>query len=441
MVTRRTSRAAAPPAAAPPEGSEWRDVVPMANGSMQHPPPALSGALVDDPEDDEPEEETGLERILTLVRGSADDRAKVKLYRVRDGIEAWCADLSTSEFEAGGYQTIRRRWGSGDYVLMVYGVHPRTGRSARLARERFTIESEQESQAPASTATDAMLRALLDGQQALIAALANRPAVDPMESMRGTLALAAQMREAFGMNANPAPAPAAGGALMEALGLLKSLKEVAGDLLPEREPPKSDLAEMIGMAAPIMDMVKSALAARQNPAPALPAPVAPLTLPGSIAAAPAPDLQPLQAFAEAIARLPENERERHMQELLDALQHLLSLAVAGRPPQEGADFMADKLPDEVLDLLEVPNWFEALSTFQPQVKPHEAWIRDAVELMFEDDAADDAQPAGGHAPATGVVPRNGPVVDAPASVDMVPHASADLHTPRARGKVTPADGS
>jgi hypothetical protein len=75
------------------------------------------------------------------------------------------------------------------------------------------------------------------------------------------------------------------------------------------------------------------------------------------------------------------------------LKTLTDMAVALTPDDKAADFVYDKLPDDLIEIMLLDNWFELLSGFAPAVKPHEDWlrqVRDKAMAMFE--IEDEAEP-------------------------------------------------
>ena len=77
------------------------------------------------------------------------------------------------------------------------------------------------------------------------------------------------------------------------------------------------------------------------------------------------------------------------------LKTLTDMAVALTPVDKAADFVYDKLPDDLIEIMLLDNWFELLSGFAPAVKPHEAWlrqVRDAAMAMFEIEDEDESAP-------------------------------------------------
>jgi hypothetical protein len=108
------------------------------------------------------------------------------------------------------------------------------------------------------------------------------------------------------------------------------------------------------------------------PAPAVqPDPMIDQSLAGAPVAAPAPDSQPLDAQTVTVLKLNAY------------LASIVKMAEENRDPQEAADFIIEHLPDEMLELLELPNWFELLSAYAPAVAPHRDWLFKVHPLMFD----------------------------------------------------------
>jgi hypothetical protein len=115
-----------------------------------------------------------------------------------------------------------------------------------------------------------------------------------------------------------------------------------------------------------------------------------------------PGLMPVelpQSFAQAQAPAQHNEGDDvklfAMIKLKSYLKSLITIATQGNAPQVGAQFVYDKLPDELVELLFLDNWFELLSAVAPEVVPHQAWLtgaRDGAMALFDAaDAAEDEQ--------------------------------------------------
>ena len=68
------------------------------------------------------------------------------------------------------------------------------------------------------------------------------------------------------------------------------------------------------------------------------------------------------------------------------LKTLTDMAQAARSVEEGAQFVYDKLPDDLIEIMALDNWFELLSGVAGEVKPHETWfkaVRDKAMTMFD----------------------------------------------------------
>lgn len=68
------------------------------------------------------------------------------------------------------------------------------------------------------------------------------------------------------------------------------------------------------------------------------------------------------------------------------LKTLTDMAVALTPVDKAADFVYDKLPDDLVEIMLLDNWFDLLAGFAPGVKPHEEWlrqVRDKAIAMFD----------------------------------------------------------
>ena len=336
------------------------------------------------PADDEPEE-TATDRVaamLDLVDG--DDRAILKLSReLPNGKREWCADYKVADFEAGGMELIRREWGPGTYWCMLYGSQPGTKRFVIRTRMQITIakrlnEDTPPTQAPTEVAR--VLSAMQEQNRMILDALTQRsaaPAVDPTQQLVTMMSLMKSAREAFGLD--HAPAPAQKSSIAEMLEGIRMLREAKEEL--DGNGGKRD-DDPMSMLPGIIDLVKGA---QQNQASQT---VMPVALPASVATAPIVE-QPLPT-PEAEPAQPEGESNVMGLILLKGyLMSLLTMAKANMPTDQAAQFVADKLPEDLIDLIELPNWFEVLVNVAPEVAPHQAWLTEvrekAMPLLFEPD--------------------------------------------------------
>ena len=69
------------------------------------------------------------------------------------------------------------------------------------------------------------------------------------------------------------------------------------------------------------------------------------------------------------------------------LKTLIDLAVKKTPITTAAEFVYEKIPDELIEIMALDNWFDLLSFVAPDVKDHKEWlqqVRDKALAMFEE---------------------------------------------------------
>ena len=94
---------------------------------------------------------------------------------------------------------------------------------------------------------------------------------------------------------------------------------------------------------------------------------------------------------------PQTEDEvnhlKYIFKLRSYLSALVDFAVKLAPAETTAQFVVDKLPDELIEIMELPNWFEQLAAVAPEVKNHEDYLRKVRDLAlsmidYEDEPED-----------------------------------------------------
>lgn len=351
------------PMSNPREGDDaidWRTQVDQTEGR------ALTAAEEQEAQEGE-EVRNVTDRLRAVASKMGADRVRVKVYRrTRAGALEWCQDYSPEEFVAGELDMVREQWGSGDYQIRAIG--PR----GVLMRENLTIAKPLDAAPnPRQSGSPELAQAielLARGQERIIEALAMRP--DPAAQMQQTLALMVSMREAMGLNVPP-PAPVAAAnptaMLSEIIGAVRQLREVAAEVTE----PKADPSDPAAMLPAIFDMVKAAQSQ------SVPQTLPPVQIPASfeqVGAGPA-DVQVPQA-------MPESQPDQNMNTiqalvLRGLLRKLLSIAQAGKSPEEGGDWIAEKLPDEMLGYLDLDNCVEILISVAPEAAQHRDWLEAA----------------------------------------------------------------
>lgn len=380
-------------------------------------------------EDEESFEEAPTERISRVLETlGGDARASVRVYKrdPKTRAFAWCRNYTPLEFEEqGDLEGLRQTWGPGDYTIRIHATHPETNKYVVRSAVQLTIAPDPQATAAPVLQQQSEMTAVLQAMQetnrqmfAQIAqALGERP--DPMAQLKSTIELVALMNQASGGN---------GGAksqLTEIVGAIRELRSVADEINPKPEP-ADDTGGLLPMAGQLMSMIANAQQAQQQQrqlAPPMPA-VVPIAVPPSLRSRRVParphqtggtgadtpsDPEPQPAPEPAATITPELTPED--QEMFAALQALfaetLALATAGKPAEDGADLLYEKLPDPILDIVFSDQWYEALVQVAPQCAQHEAWIREVRAIMLEydeEDARAEAAEAGSESTAPSPTP-------------------------------------
>lgn len=398
--------------------------------------------MVDDPEANQ----SPIERVMVALSETADPdaRARLMLYRVFPGglgrperVE-YCDDMDPAEFEAQGLSGIREVWGAGTFEARLMGHKKGSPRFVRLAAPRFTLAplpangatgGPMPRQSDANTAgIEAALRALADSQARMFEAMTaqrSNPPVDPVQQMQQTLGLMTAMREAMGPTQQTQAAQPQKSTISEIVDAIKELKEVSNLVNPGGAPEKSMVEQLLEVATPIVSMVQQTMQQRQSPqsAQSFTAPqenVPTLRIPKQFSGDSNVDVSSVERNTDEhsvlggqvgveveakeasenkvspLAPSSNQEAESAAQEIiLNELQTYLSqlVAMAERKAsvQEGAELVYDKLPDDWIELMHMPIWWDALKTAAPHLEKHAAWIhavRDEVVKMFAEDESE-----------------------------------------------------
>lgn len=353
-------------------------------------------AAIEDPNAETDEEFALLNRMRGLLDESDAARVVLKLYRLTDGPKrkyGWCADYAPEDYEMGGLAMIRETWGPGEYQLRLMG--------ARGLAKVLPVQIEPDATRPLSMQHNApqvsqqnselaqVLKGLQETQAVMLQALTQRP--DPMEAMRNSMALIGSMREAFGLGgAQAAPAQPVNQMtqLKEMMEVMRGLKDTARELNDD-DKPAADPSDPMSMLPGVIDLVKTAMS--NQPQQTVPQLMPPIHIPASVERATLPTVQ------ENPAQQPEAETVE-MLLIRGLIEDLLQLAIDGKPATAGAEFIFEKLPDEMIDAMQNRYWFEIIAMRFPIVKPHEAWLREAkaeADKLFEEEEAN--QPDSGDA--------------------------------------------
>jgi hypothetical protein len=271
-------------------------------------------------------------------------------------------------------------------------------------RIKFAHQAEvKHSELPSGLAQ--VLGTIAQGQERMLDALVQMkqaPQKDPMEEMTKMLSMMTMMRQAMGMDGQQR----SGSSIGEIVEAIRELRSAADEVSPQREEPES----MMAMLPKVLDIVSAGMGKGQAQAQVQPEPEAfhQIDLPPAFAqqvqqpqAQPQSEPQPAyQPNPEPTQTQPQSEDQmqfgKYLFKLRAYLSALVDMATRAIPPEKTAEFVVDKLPDELLEIMELPNWFEQLAAVAPEVKNHEAYLRQVRDLAlsmleFDDEGEDDTK--------------------------------------------------
>jgi hypothetical protein len=320
-------------------------------------------------------EETATDRVATLLQQAAGhERAELNVYRIHNGTREYCAKYQPEEFEEGTFELLRKNFGAGEYELRLYATHPETRKFVVRSSTRVKIAESRAAAEPQQlpNGLSQVLATIAQGQERMLNAMVDMkqaPEKDPMVEMTKMLNMMTLMREAMGINNQRQEKSSIG----EIVAAIKELKGAATELVPA--PVEKEPDTLMGMLPKVLEMVAAGQQAQANQNAVL----SPVTIPQSIQEM--PQNQPM----------PETPQEQDvnlmtMIKLKSYLKSLTDMAVSKAKIEDGAQFVYDKLPDDLIEIMALDNWFDLLSGVAPEVKQHQAWlkkVRDAAMKMFE----------------------------------------------------------
>jgi hypothetical protein len=311
-------------------------------------------------------EETAVDRISTMLRAAGGaDRADVKVYRITEGQLEYCASYKPEQFEEGNLDLLRRRFGAGDYEIRLYAADANSGRYGVRNRTRLKIADDKMPQAEheMQNGMTQVLGAIADGQRQMleaIVAMKQAPQKDPMEEMTKMLGMMSMMREAMGLNGGAQQKSSIG----EIVDAIKELRAASSIIENEKE----DEDNPMKLLPQVLELVKAGVVSQpQTPQP-LAAVIPPVALP--------PDMEAAQA----------DQAEDDPQNLRGLLNELLAIHGQENDIAQGAMFVYEKMPDDIVEIMFSGVWWIALSAAAPNVKAHKGWltnVRTVAMQLFE----------------------------------------------------------
>lgn len=347
--------------------------------------PLSNAPTVFNDEAQEPDiEETATDRVATLLQQAAgQERAELNVYRIVNGTREYCAKYLPEEFEEGTFELLRKNFGAGEYELRLYATHPESKKFVVRSSTRVKIAQGHALPEPSGmpAGMSQVLTTIAQGQEHMLRALVEMkqaPQKDPMEEMTKMLSMMTMMREAMGLNVQQRQEKSSIGEIVAAI---KELKGAASELVPTPEEKEPD--SLMGMMPKVLELISAGQQAQQMQPQQMQPPIMPVHVPQSFDQPQQPQ-QPTQ----------ENDMNiMTMIKLKGYLKSLTDLAVSGADIEKGAQFVYDNLPDDLIDLMALPNWFELLSSVASEVKPHVEWmqkVRDLALTMFDAPEPDDS---------------------------------------------------
>jgi hypothetical protein len=344
---------------------------------------ALESYSIKTVEEDEPIEETATDRIAAMMSSAnGDDRAEVKVYRINSGQLEYCRGYKPEEFESGNFDMIRERFGAGTYELRLYATDPNSKKFAVRRKHRITIVEDkiESSGGGLGSGMAQVLQTIAQGQQQMLEALVSiksAPAKDPMEEMTKMMGMMSMMREAMGLNQ---PQGREKSSIGEIVSAIRELRGAADEIAPQDKEPDG----LMSVLPKMLELVSKGQESQQASQQAVHFP--PVQLPPSFQAPAQPEPQE-QAPAQPVTQEESDMKMFTAIKLKSYLKTLIDLAVKKTPVTTAAEFVYEKIPDELIEIMALENWFDLLSFVAPDVKDHKDWlqqVRDKALAMFEE---------------------------------------------------------
>lgn len=330
------------------------------------------------------EEETATDRVAALlqVAGGA-DRAEIKVYRMNAGQMEYCQGFKPSEFEEGNFDMLRDRFGAGEYQIRLYAEHPihkkmcvRNSVKIKIAENRMDVTTT----GGLGSGMAQVLQTIAQGQQQMLEALVSikqAPPKDSMEEMGKMLTMMAAMREAMGLNQ---PQGREKSSIGEIVSAIRELRGAADEIAPQDKEPDGLMSVLPKMLELVSKGQESQQASQQM------AQFPPVQLPPSFKAPAQPEPQE-QPQAQPVTKEESDMKMFTAIKLKSYLKTLIDLAVKKTPITTAAEFVYEKIPDELIEIMALDNWFDLLSFVAPDVQDHREWlqqVRDKALAMFEE---------------------------------------------------------
>ena len=328
-------------------------------------------------------------RFNAALASPSADRMRIRVYKSNNenGKLDFCREMLPTQFQAPDmFERLRKEWGAGEFEFRLIGDAGIVRRIRQSIAAPLAPLDQPAALAPQSDAIAQALMMLAQNQNAILQALTQRP--DPRAEMMQNLEQLRLMREIFA----PAHAPVAPAAPVDQLAMVDKVFAMVANAkravreLNDDEPPTDPL----GASLPKLIDAASALVLQNNRPPAA---VAPIVEPASLThnratAAQHPQHDQTHAALPVAEPLPINMEDPSMLLIRGAVEDLIDMAKRGDSPEKGGEYIADKVPDELLEYMDNRYWFEFVVNLFPALRDHEAWVRAAkahADTLFTDE--------------------------------------------------------
>jgi len=321
-------------------------------------------------------EETATDRISTMLAAASDvERAELKVYRVNQGQLEYCRAYKPEEFEDGNFEMLRERFGAGEYELRLYATNPNSRKFVVRNKTRLKIAEDKtpsESLGALPSGLSQVLSTIAQGQQQMLQALVDikqAPAKDPMEEMTKMLSMMTMMREAMGLSHGREKS-----SIGEIVGAIRELRNASEEISP---PAKEEEISLMTMLPKVLDMVSKTQDSQ---------------LAANFQVQPMPQVQLPPDFQQQSDQPQNNQDQEDMKALAflklnGYVKTLVDMAQNGETIENGSKFVYEKIPDDLIDIMGLDNWFDLFKAVAPIVIPHETWLKEvrngAMKLFDE----------------------------------------------------------
>jgi hypothetical protein len=350
----------------------------------------LPGSANQAPEPDLPEdvEETATDRVSAMLSvAGGDATAKVIVSRIRDGKRSYVFECSPEQFEVGGFKMIQDSYGAGSYEIKLMGRKmepPANGRYVIRGHQIVDIESAplmlNPSSAVSGTGDNNAFVQLIQVLDKRLQMFENQmQKTSPENDLEKTLAIMERLGGIMGQQKSTATP------MRELIDLNRDMREMAKEMVPGNESGGDNLMSLAGQALSLITSQKAAAQAQQlqhvqqaMPAVALPQNFEPTQ----------PQSEPQQNEG-VMAQLNPIEK-MVVGSFVNALN---KRAASGEVVTEQyAGEVLNALPENVLSLILLPDWWAVLTQLLPQVLPFPDWyasLRNEIVRLYNDDSSPD----------------------------------------------------